>query len=126
MQKQREFTVKVAKSGCFALFGVMKTTSPIDGDVALSAVQSSRSLHTSTTGDTAELKESIKHRTIISNVILSLLLGELIHIVGSNFGQEINVLVRVELTHLLLCCRFCTLAQGQRGAAEQSAAAKPT
>lgn len=87
----------------------MKTTSPVDCDVAFTTVQSGGAFHAATGTDTAELEESIEYRTIVSNIEFSLLLGVRLHIVGRDLLQEINVLVGMELGHLITSSRFGAL-----------------
>lgn len=78
----------------------MKPTGPVNGDVALAAIQTSGALHTATSADPAKLEESVENRAIVSHVEPTLFLGIAIHVVGSDFLQEINVLVGVKLRHL--------------------------
>jgi hypothetical protein len=106
-------TVDVAEATGFTFLGVVKATSPIDGDVALLSVQSRGTLHTTTRTDTAKLEETIEHRTIISDVVFSLLPHETVHIVRCDFLQEIDVIVRVKLGHFASCRRFRALQKCQ-------------
>lgn len=79
----------------------MKSTSPIDRDVALLTVQARCALHRATSADTAELEETIEDRTIVTNVVLCLLACVAVHVVGRDSPEEVNVLVGVELGHLV-------------------------
>ena len=109
LRKGARLTIHVAKATCLALLGVMKASSPVDSDVALAPVQSSSALHAATGADTTELKEPIEDRAIIPNIVFSLLLRKRLHVVGSDLLQEVDVLVGMELGHLVTRSRFCTL-----------------
>lgn len=87
----------------------MQPSRPIDRNITLSSIQPCSTLHTSASRDSAELKEAIEYGTVISDIIFALLLSVLVHIVGGNFRKEIDVFVRVELTHLLLGRRLSAL-----------------
>ena len=107
-------TVDIAEATGFTFLSVVKTTSPIDGDVALLSVESRSTLHTTTRTDTAKLEEAIEHGTIISDVVFSLLPHETVHIVWCDFLQEIDVVVRVKLGHFASCRRFRALRKCQQ------------
>ena len=81
---------------------MMQPSRPIDGDIALAAIQPRRALHTAPRTDATELKQAIKHGTVIANIVLALLLGKTVHVVGGDPLQEVDVLVGVELRHLVL------------------------
>lgn len=102
-------TINIAKTTCLALLGVVKTSSPVDGDVAFATVQTCSSLHATTRADAAELKESVEDRAVITNIVFSLLLGERVHVVWGDLLKEINVFVGMELGHLVTCSRFSAL-----------------
>jgi hypothetical protein len=89
----------------------MKTSSPIDCDVAFATVQTRCTLHATTRADTTELEESVKDRTIITNIVFPLLLGERVHIVGCDLLKEVDVLVGMELGHLMTGGRFGALQE---------------
>jgi hypothetical protein len=67
-------TIHVAKATSFALFSVVQTTSPVDGDVTFVAIQTRRALHTATSADTAEFKETVEYRAIITDIVPALFL----------------------------------------------------
>jgi len=106
-------TVDIAETTGFAFLSVVKTTSPIDGDVALLSVESRGTLHTTTRTDTAKLEKAIEHGTIISDVVFSLLSHETVHVVRCDFLQEIDVVIRVKLGHFASCRRFRALQKSQ-------------
>jgi len=54
----------------------------------------------STSTDTAEFKQTVKHGTIISDVVLSLLFGVVVHVVWCDLLEEFYILVGMELCHL--------------------------
>lgn len=93
-------TVHIAKAASFALLCVVKTTGPIDRNVAFFSVESRGSLHAATSTDTAKLEESIEHRAVVADVVLALFAHKAIHIVRSHLLKELNVLVCMKLRHL--------------------------
>jgi hypothetical protein len=99
---QVKLTIDVAEATCFALLCVMQTASPVDGDVAFSAVQSCSALHAASSADTTELEQAIEDGTVVADVVLALLLAEVIHVVWSDALKEIDVFVGVELGHFVL------------------------
>ena len=84
----------------------MKTSSPIDCDVAFATVQTRSTLHATTRADTTELEESVEYRTIITNVVFPLLLGERVHVVWCYLLEKVDVLVGMKLGHLMTGSRF--------------------
>lgn len=74
-------TVDVAEAAGFTLLSMVETTSPIDSDIALLAVESCGALHASASGNTTEFEEPIEDRTIISYVEFALLFRECFHVV---------------------------------------------
>ena len=99
---QRVLTVDVAETTGFALLCVVETASPVDGDVAFSTVQSCGTLHAASSADTTEFEQTVEYRTVVTDVVLSLLLAEVVHVVGSDALEEIDVFVGVELGHFVL------------------------
>ena len=99
---QRVLTVDVAETTGFALLCVVETASPVDSDVAFSAVQSCGTLHAASSADTAELEQAVKDGTIVADIVFALLLAEVVHVVGSDALEEIDVFVGVELGHFVL------------------------
>jgi hypothetical protein len=94
-------TVDITESTGFALLGVVQPTSPIDGYVAFLAVEASSALHGPASTDTTELEQAVKHRTIITDIVLSLLAHVAVHVVWGDSPQEIDVLIGVKLRHLI-------------------------
>jgi hypothetical protein len=103
---QVKLTIDVAKATCFALLCVMQTASPVDGDVAFSAVQPCGTLHAASGADTTKLEQAVEDRTVVADVVLALLLAEVVHVVRSDALEEIDVFVGVELGHFVLGCWF--------------------
>src|SRR5437763_16851784 len=95
----------------------MKTSCPIYGDIALAAVEPSRTLHAASTGDAAEFEQAIKHGAIVADVILGLLFLKAIHIIWRDLVQEIDVVVRMKLAHLFPSGRFRSLQESNALAA---------
>jgi hypothetical protein len=88
---------------------MMQSACPIDGDIAFPSVQTRRALHGASRTDTTELEQAVKDRAVVSNIVLALLLGEIVHIVWCDLVQELDVLVRVELCHFVLGGWLCAL-----------------
>ena len=109
-----KLTINITETACLALLGVMKTSSPVDGNVAFAAVQTSCPLHASTSADATELEKSVEDRAIVTDIVFALLFCESIHVVRSDFLEEVNVLVRVELGHFMTGSWFCALSKSQR------------
>lgn len=106
---ENHFTVDVAEATGLALLGVMQTTGPVDGDVALLAVESGGTLHGSARTDATEFEKAIEDGTIVADIVLSLLARITVHVVGRDPSKEINVFVGVELCHLVDNCGLCAL-----------------
>lgn len=79
---------------------MMKSSSPVDSDVAFLAVESGSPFHTATCTDATELKQAVEHRAIIANVEFRLLALVTVHVFGANLLQEVYVVVGVKLGHL--------------------------
>jgi hypothetical protein len=114
LHKRFHLTVDIAETTCFTLFGVMKSSSPVDGNVAFAPVETSCSLHTATSANATEVKQSVEDWTIIANVIFALLLGEVVHVVWGDFLEEVDVLIGVKLGHFMTGSRFCPLGKGNQ------------
>lgn len=97
-------TIYVAKATCFILFGMMQSAGPVDRNVAFATIQSCRAFHAAAGTDATELEQSIKHRAVITDVMLVLLLGKVIHVVEGHPFKKVDILIGVELCHLELRC----------------------
>ena len=102
-------TVNITETAGLALLGVVKTTSPVHGNIAFITVETRSAFHTSACADTAKLKEPIEYWTVITDIVPSLFFDLLVHVVGSNFCKEIDVFVGMKLCHLKLASRFGAL-----------------
>ena len=87
----------------------MQTTSPVDSDLTLLAVESCRTLHAATSTYAAELEQTIEDGTVISDIVFALLFAVRLHIIRRNSLQEIDVVVCVKLRHLVLGRGFRSL-----------------
>lgn len=87
----------------------MKPTSPIDGNVALLSVETGSALHRAASADATELEQTIKDRTVVTDVVLRLLSLVGLHVVGRNPSEELDILVGMELGHLVDNCRLRSL-----------------
>lgn len=88
---------------------MMETTSPIDRNVALATVQTRSTLHTAATRDTAKFEKTVEDGAVVADVVFALLFGEIFHVVRRNLGEELDVFIGVELTHLGFRRRFRSL-----------------
>lgn len=107
-------TVDITEATCFRLLGMMQSSSPIDGDVALLTVQASGAFHTATSANTTEFEKTIKNGAIVTDVVFALLAHVAIHIVGRDLLEEIDIVVRVELCHFASSGRFGALKSSQK------------
>ena len=106
---RRRLTVHIAKPASFALLCVMQASRPVDSDIALSSIQPCSTLHTATCADPAKLKQAIEDWAIVTNVVFALLLGEVVHVIRSDFLEEVDVFVCMELRHFEFGGWFCAL-----------------
>lgn len=88
---------------------MVKSAGPIDGNVALLSVEASSALHRSTSADAAELKQAVKDRTVVADVVLCLLALVRLHVIGRHSPEKLYILVGVKLGHLVDDCRFRSL-----------------
>lgn len=95
---------------------MVKATSPVDGYVALLAVETSSTLHGATSADAAKLKQPVKNRAIVTDVVSALFTGIVLHVVRSDATEEVDVFVRVKLGHLVDDGRLCALLFGNGSA----------
>jgi hypothetical protein len=116
---RRILTVDIAETTSFALLCVVQSAGPVDRDIALPAVQTRRTLHGASRADSAKLEQAVKHRTIVADIVLALLLSKAVHVVGRDLVQELDVLVGVELRHFVLGGRFGALVSYQSWIQEQ-------
>ena len=105
----RGLTVHITKPASFALLRVMQASRPVDGDIALPSIQPCSTLHTATCANSAELKQAIEDWAIVTNIVFALLLGEVVHVIRSDFLEEVDVFVRMELCHFEFGGWFCAL-----------------
>lgn len=87
----------------------MQPTRPVDCDITFAPVEPRCAFHATAGADATKLEEPVKYRAIIPDVVLRLVFGEVVHIVGRDLLQEVDVLVRMILGHLVPCCRLCAL-----------------
>lgn len=80
---------------------MVQATSPIYGNVAFLAIESCSAFHRPTGANATEFEKAVKHRTVISDVVLSLLSHVAVHVVRCDPPKKLNVLVGVELCHLV-------------------------
>ena len=88
---------------------MMKSSSPVDGNVALVTIQSCSTFHAAASANAAKVKQTIKDRAVIPDVELALLPHMGIHVLGRDFLEKIDVFVGVKLGHLHEGARFGAL-----------------
>jgi len=100
--KRNRRTVHIAKAGRLPLFRVVQPSGPIDGNVRLLPTQLHGTVHAGTRVQLAEFVEPVKDGTIGRFAGVEALHGGgvLSTIVGSNFGEKLDVIFRMELGHL--------------------------
>lgn len=79
----------------------MQSTSPVDCNVTLLTVQASSALHGTSCTDSTKLEKAVENGTIITDIVLSLLSHVAVHVIGGNSSEEVDVLVGMELGHLV-------------------------
>lgn len=105
----RALTVDVTETAGFALLRVMQSAGPIHSNVAFSSIETRRTLHGTSSADPTELKQAIKHWAIVSDIVFTLFLRKVVHIVWRDLVQKFDVFVRVELRHFVLGGWLCAL-----------------
>lgn len=91
---------------------MVKTTGPVDGNVALLPVQSRSSFHAATGADAAELEQPIKDRTVVADVVFPLLAHVAVHVIRGDLLEEVDVVVGMELGHFASGRGFGALVDG--------------
>jgi hypothetical protein len=104
-----QHTVDVAETTGFTFLGVMQTTSPVHSNIAFAAVQPRRALHAAASADTTEFEQTVEDGTVVADVVFALLFAEVVHVVWGDALQKVDVLVCVELGHLVLGCGLCAV-----------------
>ena len=87
----------------------MEAASPVHGDIAFTAIETRSALHTPASTDSAEFEQAVEHWAVIPHIEASLFLLVRLHIVWRHLLQEIDVLVRMELSHFEVRRRLGTL-----------------
>jgi hypothetical protein len=95
-------TVHVAKAGGLPLLGVVQATGPVDGNVGLLLAELDGAVQGGAGVELAELVQAVKDRAVggVSGVEPLHARRVLAAVVGRDLGQELDVVVRVELRHL--------------------------
>jgi hypothetical protein len=63
---------------------MMQTTSPVDSNLTLLAIESRRTLHTATSTYATELEQPVEHWTVVTDIVFALLFAVCLHIVGGH------------------------------------------
>jgi len=101
LEDSKDNIVDVAKAGGLRFLGMMQATAPVDADLRGLFVQLYGCSHGSSGGELAKLVESVEYGAIFAHIEALHLLVVLGHVVWPNGSQEPDVLVRVELGHLI-------------------------
>lgn len=99
----------------------MQTSCPIDRIIAFAPIQTSGAFHATTRTDSAELEHAVEDGTIIANVIFALLFLIRLHVVWGDLLEEVDVLVCMELGHLMARRRLGSLWGVNRYSVDSSA-----
>lgn len=102
LQNSQHNIIDIAKARSFRFLCVMQSTAPVDADLWRLLVELHSRCDRAAGWKLTELVEAIEHRTVFADVETLHLFAVLVHIVGSDRAQEADVLVRVELCHLVL------------------------
>ena len=94
--------VDVAEAGRLALLGVMQTAAPVDGDVRRLLVELDGAGDRAARAYRAKLVEAVEDGTVLAHVEARHELVVLVDVVRSDVLEEADVLVAVELGHVLL------------------------
>mmetsp|Transcript_65304 Transcript_65304/g.182658 ORF Transcript_65304/g.182658 Transcript_65304/m.182658 type:complete len:282 (+) Transcript_65304:468-1313(+) len=100
-QNRQDNIIDVTKPGRLTLFGMMKPPTPVDTNIRLILIELDSPVQTGPGIELCEFKESIKDGTIrrVARVELLQYARELTQIIGSDFGQELDIFVRVKSSH---------------------------
>mmetsp|Transcript_8011 Transcript_8011/g.32957 ORF Transcript_8011/g.32957 Transcript_8011/m.32957 type:complete len:411 (-) Transcript_8011:6-1238(-) len=101
LEDREHDVVDVAKAGSLVLLRVVKATRPVDDGVRLLVVQTDRTAHGAAGVDLAEVEQAVEHRAVLGAVEALELPHVLVLVVGGDEAEELDVLVAVELGHVL-------------------------
>lgn len=88
---------------------MVQSSRPVDRDIAFAAIEARSAFHATSAADSAKVKQTVKDRAIVADVVFPLLFNEGVHVVGCDLGEEVDVFVGVELGHLKLAGWFGAL-----------------
>ena len=92
--------VDVTESTRFSLFGVVKTTCPVDGNIGLASVDLGSTSNGTSSTDLAVLEESSKDRAIFAYIEASQLRRVCRHVVRIHVLHEVDIVISMELGHV--------------------------
>ena len=99
LEDGQDAVVDVAKAGGLGLLGVMESTGPVDDDVGAVLVETAGAADGAGGVQLAELEESVEDRTILADVEALQLPDVVLHVVGGDDAEEVDVVVGMEARH---------------------------
>ena len=94
--------VDVAEAGGLALLGVVQPPRPVDDDVVLPSVEPPGAGDAAAGVDLAELVQARENRAVLADAEPDLLLPVRVLVLRAHLLQELDVLLRVELAHIVV------------------------
>eukprot|EP00964_Phaeocystis_antarctica_P109417 scaffold73885_cov41-Phaeocystis_antarctica.AAC.2 len=94
--------VDVTEAGGLGALGVVQAARPVDGDVGEAVVQLLRAVDRAARVHAAVVVQAVEDRAVVADGELLQLLGELVLVLRRHALDEVDVVGRVELRHLLL------------------------
>jgi hypothetical protein len=101
LEDREDDVVDVAKARGFVLLGVVQAPRPVDDGVRLLVVELDRAAHGPAGVDLAEVEEAVEDGAILGAVEALELPHVLVLVIGGDEAEELDVLVAVELGHVL-------------------------
>ena len=99
LEDGQDAVVDVAKAGGLGLLGVMESAGPVDDDVGAVLVETAGAADGAGGVQLAELEEAVEDRTILADVEALELPDVVLHVVGGDDAEEVDVVVGMEAGH---------------------------
>jgi len=99
LEDGKDAVVDVAEAGGLGLLGVMETAGPVDDDVGAVLVETAGAADGTGRVKLAELEEAVEHRAVLPHVEALQLADVVLHVVGGDDAEEVDVIVGMEARH---------------------------
>ena len=99
LEDGEDAVVDVAEAGGLGLLGVMETAGPVDDDVGTVLVEAAGAADGAGRVQLAELEETVEDRTVLPDVEALQLADVVLHVVGGDDAEEVDVVVGMEARH---------------------------